>query len=67
MSQTTLHTFPDQGHDDIVKLGQGGLILPELHVVERPVPPHVRLQGAVSPPLVLASLEEGETLIGPLC
>ena len=67
ISQTTLHTFPDQGHDDIVKLGQGGLILPKLHVVERPVPRHMRLQGAVFLPVVLASLKEGETLVGPLC
>ena len=67
MSQTKLHTSPDQRHDDIVKLGQGSLVLPELHMVERPVPPHVRLQGAVFPPLILASFEEGKTLFGPLC
>ena len=62
-----VHTFPDQRHDDVVELCEGGLVLSELHVVEGPVPRHVRSQGTVLSPVVLATLEEFEPLVWPLC
>ena len=62
-----MFTFPDQGHDDVVELGQSGLVLSQLHVVEGPVPRHVRPQGAVLPPVVFAPLEEGQPLVWTLC